>query len=51
MPHYDALVHSLCINGFDVYRVLIDPGSSADYLQLSAFKQMNISLGVVNLVG
>ena len=31
VPHYDALVLTLCINGFDVHRVLIDLGS-ATYL-------------------
>ena len=28
-PHYDALVLNLCINNFDVHRVLIDSGSAA----------------------
>ena len=28
MPHYDALVLTLCINGFDVHRELVDPGSA-----------------------
>ena len=32
VPHYDALVLTLCINGFDVHRVLVDPGSAADLL-------------------
>ena len=32
VPHYDALVLILCINGFDVHRVLIDPGSATDLL-------------------
>ena len=32
MPHYDALVLTLCINGFDVHRVLVDLGSAADLL-------------------
>ena len=27
MPHYDALVLTLCISGFDVHRVPIDPSS------------------------
>ena len=27
VPHYDALVLTLCIKGFDVHRVLIDPGN------------------------
>ena len=48
MPHYDALVLTLCINGFDVHRVLIDLGSTANLLQLSVFKQMKLSLGMVN---
>ena len=32
VPHYDALVLTLCINGFDVHRVLVDLGSAADLL-------------------
>ena len=51
MPHYDALVLTLCINSFDVHKVLIDPGSAADLVQLPAFKQMKLSLGVVNSTG
>ena len=51
VPHYDALVLTLCINGFDVHMVLIDPGSAADLLQLPVFKPMKLSLGVVNSVG
>ena len=50
MPQYDALVLTLCINGFDVHMVLVDPGSAADLLQLPAFKQMKLSLVVVNSV-
>ena len=38
VPHYDALVLTLCINEFDVHMVLIDPSSAADLLQLPAFK-------------
>ena len=37
VPHYDALVLTLCINGFDVHRVLVDPSSAADLLQLPTF--------------
>ena len=48
VPHYDALVITLCINGFDVHRVLEDPSSVEDLLQLSAFKQVKISLGMLN---
>ena len=51
VPHYDALVLTLCINGFDVLKILVDPGSAADLLQLPAFKHMKLSLGVVNLAG
>ena len=32
VPHYNALVLTLCINGFDVLRVLVDPSSAADLL-------------------
>ena len=31
-PHHDALVLTLCINNFDVHRVLVDPGSTTDLL-------------------
>ena len=41
--HHDALVLTLCINDFDVHKVLVDPGSATDLLQLLAFMQMNIS--------
>ena len=48
MPHYDALVLTLCINGFDVHRVLVDPGSAMDLLQLPTFIQMNLSSNMLN---
>ena len=51
MSHYDALVFTLCINNFDVQRVQVDPGSAANLLQLLAFNQMKLSLGVVNSAG
>ena len=34
-----------------MHRVLVDPSSAADLLQLPAFKQMRLSLGVVNSAG
>ena len=37
-PHYDVLVLTVCINNFDVHRVLVDPGSVAYLLHLLAFK-------------
>ena len=43
-PHYDALVLTICINSFDVHRVLVDPGSAADLLNFPAFKQMKIPI-------
>ena len=42
---------TLCINGFDVHRVLVDPYSAADLLQLPVFKHMKLSLSVVNSAG
>ena len=48
MPHYDALVLTLCINCFDVHRVLVNPGSAADLLQLPAFNQMKLSQLMLN---
>ena len=50
MPHYDALVLTLCINGFDVHRVLVDLGSVTNLLQLPAFNQMELSSQMLNLV-
>ena len=37
VPHYDALVLTLCISGFDVDRVLVEPSSVTYLLQLLAF--------------
>ena len=48
MPYYDALVLTLCISGIDVHRVLVDPGSGTDLLQLPTFNQMKLSLGMLN---
>ena len=48
VPHYDALLLTLYINGFDVHRILIDPSSATDLLQLSAFKQIKLSVDVLN---
>ena len=31
-PHHDALIRTLCINDFDVHKVLVDPGSATDLL-------------------
>ena len=50
-PHYDALVLTVCINSFDVHRVLVDLGSVADLLHLPAFKQMRVPLDHLSSVG
>ena len=42
---------TLCINNFDVHRVLADPGSAVDLLQLLAFRQMKVPLDKLSLAG
>ena len=42
-PHQDVIILILEISDFDVRRVLVDPGSYANLLQMSAFKQMGFS--------
>ena len=51
MPHYDVLVLTLCINDFNVHRVLVDLGSTTYLLQQSAFKKMKLSLEMLNSAG
>ena len=43
-PHQDALILSLEIGDFDVRRILVDPGSSADLMQASVVDHMGHSL-------
>ena len=50
-PHYDALVLTVCINGFDVHRVLVDPGSATDLLHLPTFKHMRVPINHLNSAG
>ena len=50
-PHYDALLLTVCINSFNVHRVLIDPGSAADLLHLPAFKNMRVPIDHLHSVG
>ena len=50
VPHYGALVLTLCINSFDVHKVLVDLGSVADLLQLPAFNQMKLRNAELNRV-
>ncbi|GFZ11327.1 hypothetical protein Acr_22g0007250 [Actinidia rufa] len=44
LPHDDALVVSAVIANFNVQRILIDSGSSADILFISAFEKMKVGL-------
>lgn len=39
-PHQDALILTLGIGDFNVRRILVDPGSSMDLLQVLVVKQM-----------
>ncbi|RVW21287.1 hypothetical protein CK203_110079 [Vitis vinifera] len=43
-PHHDALILSLEIGDFDVRRILVDPGSSADLVQASVVSHMGHNL-------
>nr|XP_023885253.1 uncharacterized protein LOC111997403 [Quercus suber] len=43
-PHDDPLVIIIMIEGFNTSRVLVDNGSSADIIYLSAFRQLKIDL-------
>ena len=51
VPHYNTLVLTLCINGFDVHRVLVDPSSATDLLQLPTFNQIKLSPQMLNSAG
>ena len=42
---------TLCINNFDVHRVLINPGSAADLLQLPSFRQIKVPLDKLSSIG
>ena len=51
IPHYDALVLTVCINNFNVHRVLVDLGSATDLLHLPAFKQMRVLIDHLHYTG
>ena len=44
-PHNDPLVITLMIEGFNIKRILVDNGSSADIIYLSAFQQLKLDPG------
>ena len=50
-PHYDALILTLCINSFDVHRVLVDPSNAVELLHLPAFMQMKVPLSHLSSAG
>ena len=50
-PHYDALILILCINSFDVHRILVDPSSAAELLHLPTFMQMKVPLSHLSSAG
>ena len=41
-PHDDALIVSIRVGDYNMHRVLVDNGSSADILYYSVFQQMGI---------
>ena len=41
-PHDDALVFTLRIGGFDVRRVLVDPGSAVEVMYPNLYKGLNM---------
>ena len=50
-PHYDALILTLCINNFDVHRVLVDPSNASKLSHLLAFRQMKVPLSHLSSAG
>ena len=42
-PHDDAFVLSILVGDYNIYRVLVDNGSSAEILYYLAFQQMRIN--------
>ena len=42
-PHENALILMLGMGGFDVRRILVDPGGSVDHLQMLAYRKMGYS--------
>ena len=50
-PYYDALVLTVCINSFDVHKVLVDPSSAVDLLHLPTFNQMKVPINHLHSAG
>lgn len=51
LPQEDHLVLTLVVGVFDMCRILVDPGSSADLLQMSAYRQMEYSSSALENLG
>lgn len=51
LPQKDALVLTLVVDVFDMHRILIDPGSSVDLLQMSTYRQMRYSSSALENLG
>ena len=49
-PHYDALILTLCVNNFNVHKVLVDLGSVIELFHLPAFRQMKVPLSHLSSV-
>ena len=49
-PYYDVLILTLCINNFDVHKVLVDPTSTTELLHLQTFKHMKVPLSHLSSV-
>ena len=50
-PHYNTLVLTVCINSFDIHRVLVDLASAADLLYLPAFNHMRVPIDHLHFAG
>ena len=50
-PHQDVIILTLGISDFDVRQIFVDPSSSVDLLQMSAFKQMEFPPSALENLG
>lgn len=46
-----ALILTLSISGFSMHKILVDPSSSTEFLQMFAYKQMGHSLVTLESTG
>ena len=50
-PHEEVLILTLEVGGFDVRSILVDLGSSSDFLQMSDYRQMGYSPSALEYPG